>query len=349
MRMQVVNQIDETQEKTVAPQNVVVRVPWFRSAVQTGFVLFSILLGIQFAMFLQSLTVPLDAPAATRPPAVEGFLPISSLMSLVYLVKTGIANTVRPAGLVIFSLTLILSLALRRGFCSWVCPIGTISEWAHKTGTKLFGRNLLIPIWLDIPLRAVKYLLLAFFVYHIVRMSGAALGQFIYGDYNRIADAKMYVFFRNMSLVTAVVILGLLVLSIVFKNFACRYLCPYGALLAVFSGFSATAVRRDTKECINCGACARACPNRIAVDKKTFVGSSECTACYSCVHACKQPGALRMGVPGGRISFAMYGIIIIVSFILASQIAKACHYWRSDTTPTQYKQLYQTMEQIGHP
>jgi polyferredoxin len=345
--MQVLEQnTEQTQEKKAVPQKATAGVPWLRSAVQIGFVLFSILLGIQLAIFLRSL----DATTATRPPAVEGFLPISSLMSLVYLFKTGIANTVRPAGLVIFSLTIVLSLALRRGFCSWVCPIGTISEWAHKIGKKLFGRNLLIPMWLDIALRTVKYLLLVFFVYYIIGMSGAALGQFIYGDYNRIADAKMYVFFCNMSLVTAIVIISLFVLSVIFKNFACRYLCPYGALLAVFSGFSATAVRRDTKKCINCGACARACPNRIAVDKKTFVGSADCTACYNCIHACKTHGALRMGVPGGkRISFAAYGVIMVVSFILVSQIAKACHYWQSDTPPAQYKQLYQNMERIGHP
>jgi polyferredoxin len=349
--MQVVNQcVDETQTKATLQQKPATETTWLRSAVQTGFVLFSILLGIQFALFLRSFAAPLDVPTATRPPAVEGFLPISSLMSLVYLIKTGIANTVRPAGLVIFTLTIVLSLALRRGFCSWVCPIGTLSEWAHKAGKKLFGRNLLMPMWLDIPLRAVKFLLLAFFVYHIVRMSGTALGQFIYGDYNRIADAKMYVFFGNIGLVAAVVIISLLMLSIFFENCVCRYLCPYGALLAVFSGFSATAVRRDTQKCINCGACALACPNRIAVNKKTFVGSADCTACYSCVHACKKPGVLRMGVPGGkRISFAVYGVIMIVSFVLASQIAKACHYWQSDTSPEQYKQLYQNMEQIGHP
>jgi polyferredoxin len=336
--------------ETASPQKNAIVVTWFRSAVQTGFVLFSILLGIQFAIFVYSLSSPLDNPAATRPSAVEGFLPISSLMSLVYLAKTGIANTVRPAGLVIFSLTIVLSLALRRGFCSWVCPIGTLSEWTHKAGKKLFGRNLLMPLWLDNTLRTIKYLLLGFFLYHIVGMSAAMLANFIQGDYNRIADVKMYLFFRNIGLTVGVVIVVLVILSTVFKNFLCRYLCPYGALLAVFSGCSPTAVRRDTQKCINCGACARACPNRIAVDKKTFVGSSECTACYNCIHVCKKTGALQMGVSGSRhISFAAYGIIIIVSFILASQIARACHYWQSDTPPAHYKQLYQNMEQIGHP
>lgn len=342
----------DTKEQEIAavPQKIAAGVPWLRSVVQIGFVLFSVLLGIEFAMFVHSLAAPLDDPIATRPPAVEAFLPISSLMSLVYLIKTGIANTIRPAGLVIFSLTIILSLAMRRGFCSWVCPIGTISEWLHKAGKKLFGRNLLMPLWLDSTLRTIKYLLLGFFLYNILGMSAAMLASFIQGDYNRIADVKMYLFFRNITLVTAVVIGSLFVMSIIFKNFLCRYLCPYGALLAVFSGFSATAVRRDTQSCINCGACARACPNRIAVDKKIFVGSSECTACYNCIHACKKPGVLRMGMPGGRrISFVAYGSIMIVSFILVSQIARACHHWQSDTSPAQYKQLYQNMSQIGHP
>jgi polyferredoxin len=348
--MQTTDKCAQAKAKIATLQKTSVAMPWLRNAVQIGFMLLSILLGVEFALYLHSLGAVSDTIATVRPPAVEAFLPISSFMSLVYFVRTGIANTVHPAGLVIFTLTLVLSVAMRRGFCSWVCPIGTISEWAYKVGNRLFGRNFLMPVWLDIVLRMVKYLLLGFFLYQILRMSADVLREFIYGPYNRIADAKMYLFFRNISLMTAVLITVLFVLSMFFKNFLCRYLCPYGALLAISSGFSPTAVRRDVKSCVNCGACARACPNRIAVDKKTFVGSSECTACYNCIRACKKPGALRMGVPGGgRISFAAYGIIIVVSFILASQIARACNYWQADTPQEQYKQLYQSIEQIGHP
>lgn len=324
---------------------------WLRSAVQIGFVIFSILLGVQFRRFMLSLVEPAGSPITPRPAAVEAYLPISSLMSLTYLAKTGIANRVHPAGLMIFSLTLIMALLIRRGFCSWVCPIGTISEWTHKTGKALIGRNLSMPKWLDFVLRSLKYLLLGFFVYSILSMPVAGLRRFIYGPYNRIADVKMYLYFSDVTLTMAIVIAVLFVLSLLFKNFLCRYLCPYGALLGLFSALSPFAVRRDADVCTNCGGCGRACPNRIAVENKKVVRSVECTACFDCVGACKVNGALRMGWPATkmRLSLVAYGVIMVAAFFFTAQIGRSLGYWCSETPDALYKVLHDRIGEIGHP
>lgn len=324
---------------------------WLRPAVQIGFVVFSILLGLQFRSFVLSLAGPADNPIKPRPAAVEGYLPISSLMSLTYLAKTGIANRVHPAGLLVFALTLALALLVRRGFCSWVCPIGTGSEWAHKTGRTLFGRNLSMPKWLDVILRLPKYALLGFFVWAILRMPLAALRQFIYGPYNRVADVKMYLFFSNISATALGVIVVLALLSVLFKNFFCRYLCPYGVLLGLFSVLSPCAVRRDTDKCTECGRCGRACPNRIAVDKKKTVRSVECTACYDCVEACRVDGALRMGWPRtkARLSLAAYGVITVAAFFFTAPAGRSFDYWQSDTPDRAYRTLYSRIAEIEHP
>jgi len=324
---------------------------WLRPAVQTGFVVFSILLGLQFRSFVLSLDGPASSPPEPRSAAVDAYLPISSLMSLIYLAKTSIANRVHPAGLLIFALTLILAVLARRGFCSWVCPIGTASEWMHKTGRALFGRNLSVPRWLDWILRSLKYVLLGFFLYAILMMPVAALRQFIYGPYNRMADIKMYLFFVKISATAAGVIAVLAILSMLIKNFACRYLCPYGALLGLFSVPSLCAVRRDTDECTNCGRCARACPNRIAVDKKKTVRSAECTACYNCVEACRVDGALRMGWPRTklRLSPVAYGVITVAAFFFTAQAARSLGYWQSDTPDWAYMSLYSRIAEIEHP
>ena len=63
----------------------------------------------------------------TRPPGIEGFLPISSLMSLKYWILTGDFNTIHPAGLVLFIVILLMSLAVKKSFCSWMCPVGLLS------------------------------------------------------------------------------------------------------------------------------------------------------------------------------------------------------------------------------
>ena len=135
--------------------NVKHNLKWIRPVVQFSFLLASILVGLQFRAFVLSLANGSSQYVAYRPPEVEAYLPISSLMSLAYLVKSGIASHVDPAGLVIFSLVLVLTFALRRGFCSWVCPIGTAAEYLHKFGKMIIGRNLLMPMWLDLPLRGI--------------------------------------------------------------------------------------------------------------------------------------------------------------------------------------------------
>jgi polyferredoxin len=324
---------------------------WLRPAVQSLFAVVIILIGIEFGAFVKSLSGPSTEAVASRPPSVEGFLPISSLMSLVYLVKSGVANRIHPAGLVIFSLTLFLALALRRGFCSWACPIGFASEWAHKLGKWIFSRNPRIPIWLDVPLQGLKYFLLGFFAYHILRMPLQGLESFIHSPYNRMADVKMYLFFSNISRTALVVIFVLLALSVVFKNFWCRYLCPYGALLGLVSLASPTAVSRDAEKCVGCGKCAVACPNMINVDKKTRVNTPECMACYSCVDACRVKNALRVRatlVPK-PISATVYGFITVAAFIVASNAASAFNFWRPETTPEMYRQLNAIVGNIGHP
>lgn len=324
---------------------------WLRPAIQTAFVLFSILLGLEFRTFLLALEQPQPAFNAVRPPAVDGYLPISSLMSLVYFVKTGIANTVRPAGLVIFSLILLMTCLLRRGFCSWVCPFGTASEWLHRTGKLLFGRNVNPPWILDVLLRSLKYLLFGFFFYYIVKMPTLALHHWIHGSYNRISDAKMFLFFFNLS-ATSLVVFGILgVLSMLIKNAWCRYLCPYGALLAIVSVASPTSVKRRPSACNGCGRCSDACPNRIAVHRLRRVSSPECTACYRCVQSCSHRRALRLSLFGSRTALpaVLYGVITVAAFIFAAQTARSLGYWHPDTPLPMYKALYTHIHHIEHP
>jgi len=321
---------------------------WIRPAVQTGFVLFSVLLGLEFHGFVVSLES--GGPLQARPAAVDAYLPISSLLSLTYWLKTGVANNVRPAGLIIFSQTIALAIIIRRGFCSWVCPIGTASEFAYKAGQRILGITGVPPRWIDVPLRSLKYLLLGFFLYSVLWMSADELYWWINGPYNRVADIKMYLFFRNMSTTAAAALAILAVLSLLIKNFWCRYLCPYGALLGIGSVFSPFAVRRDDETCAGCGACARACPNQIAVDCKKSVHSTLCTACLSCINACKIPGALEVSAAKKfRFSAASYALVIILSFMVVAQAAKSSGYWHSTTPPEMYRMLYSRISEIAHP
>jgi len=320
-----------------------------RRIVQAGFLAAVCVIGVRFGIFVHSIAAG-EGPAAYRPPGVEGFLPISSLMSATYFVKAGVLNHVHPAGLVILALTVALAIAVRRGFCSWACPIGAVSEYAYLLGRRLSGRNFALPGFLDVPLRALKYMLLGMFLYVITTMSAESLDMFIHGPYNRIADVKMYLFFADISSTAAAIIAVLFILSMMVKNFWCRYLCPYGAMLGIVSYISPAAITRDEAKCIGCGACARACPNRIAVNKKRRVNSPECMACYGCADVCPKAGALEMKYAGRRaLTAAAYALIIVMSFFLASRMAAAFGYWQTDTPAETYRVLYKQAGAIGHP
>jgi len=127
-------------------------------------------------------------------------------------------------------------------------------------------------------LRSVKYALLAFFIYIVVlKMPSFAIMRFLEGDYYKIADVKMLLFFIEMTTTTAVSLSLLFVLSLFYKNFWCRYLCPYGALLGLISFFQPLKITRNNAACIHCGTCTKNCPSLLPVERLTNVRSPECT------------------------------------------------------------------------
>ena len=273
-----------------------------RNSIQIAMALFNIWLGWRLYLFYRFYHDGVGS-LAPRPPGVEGYLPISALLSLKYWVLTGIYDTIHPAGLAIFTAVILGALVFRRGFCSWMCPIGTLSEGLWRLGARLFGRNFRLHRYIDRPLRALKYLLLAFFIYITIIMSTMAIRLFLGSAYNRLADIKMLYFFMNLSLPTAVFISLLIVASIFIKNFWCRYLCPYGALLGLLSYISPVAVSRDTNQCTNCHTCDKVCPANITVSAKERVNSPECIACMACVANCQSREALSVrAVEIGRAS-----------------------------------------------
>ena len=87
------------------------------------------------------------------------------------------------------------------------------------------------------------------------------MALFFIADYYKIVDVRMLKFFTEMTTLTMGVLMALGALSLLYKNFWCRYLCPYGALLGLLSRFSPFKVRRNEEKCIHCHACTKHCPD----------------------------------------------------------------------------------------
>jgi len=317
---------------------------------QGAFLLLNLWIGVRFYFFVRYYETGGQGPAIPRPPGVEGWLPIAALMNLKYVLTTGLVPDVHPAGLFLLVAFVAMSFAFRKAFCSWLCPIGTVSEWLWQGGRELFGRNIPLPRWLDVPLRGLKYLLLAFFAWAIAQMSAADIDAFLRSPYGVIADVKMLNFFRHMGTTAAVVVAALVVLSVFVKNAWCRLLCPYGALLGLVSLVSPMRIRRNADACIDCAKCARACPSLLPVDRLASVRSAECTGCLECVAACPAAGALDLSLSRRhRVPAAAVAIGVAVVFLGLVGYAKATGHWQTRTEEALYFDLIPRASEFGHP
>jgi len=313
-----------------------------RYAVQLAFLLLTLFIGHQFYQFVKHFEAA-GNPFVQRPPSVDAFLPIGGLMAFKYFLLTGIVDPVHPSGFILFVSILGVSLAMKKGFCGWICPVGTLSQYVWTAGEKVLGRNFRIAGFTDSALRSLKYVLLGLFVLAIGVMPMWSMAMFFIGDYYKTVDVRMMKFFTEMTGTTMWVLIALAGLSILYKNFWCRYLCPYGALLGLLSRFSPVKVRRNEENCIHCHACTAHCPTMIDVEKKDVVKSAECFGCMTCVSRCPSKGALELTVGSGKKSRAvkpwLFPVVLIVLFYLIIGIGMTTDNWHSKVPYEDYQAL----------
>jgi polyferredoxin len=209
-------------------------------------------------------------------------------------------------------------------------------------------------------------------------MSAAALEDFMVQPYGILADVKMLYFFLHMSATALAIIAVLALLSVIIKNFWCRYACPYGAVMSIASLFSPFKIRRDVQSCIECGKCAKACPQDLPVDQLVQVRSVECTACMECVASCATQNALQFALPprrasaDGAASVAAYpaakpadlpaarwsgrtlqpvtvAAVLAVLFFGGVSLARVTHHWQTNVSSDVYRQLIPHVGEETHP
>lgn len=278
-------------------------------------------------------------------------MPIGALMALKLWITEGIFDPIHPAALVIFISALLLAIVLKKSFCGWICPIGTLSEAVWKIGKRIFGKNFVITKYIDYPLRSIKYILMSFFIYVIIiKMNSAQIAEFLSTPYWKVSDIKLLKFFTEMSLTTKITLSTLFILSLIYKNFWCRYLCPYGGLLGLLSVLSLTKIKRDESKCIQCRSCSKNCPSLIPVDKKRSIHSPECIGCLTCVSHCPENGALDVVVVNKKVlrpeAFISALILVFFGVIL---IAKLTGKWHSSLSIAELQSIIPYIHILKHP
>ena len=146
--------------------------------------------------------------------------------------------------LLLFVLPIIFTLFFGRVFCAGVCPLGALQEVVNiknyklsKVGTSVLG--------------IFPWIYLGFAVLFAVTNS-----RFIICHY----DPFVGIFRLGGEFPLIVFGVLLLIISIFTGRPFCRFICPYGAILSLFSRVSFQQVKITKKECINCQLCHNACP-----------------------------------------------------------------------------------------
>jgi ferredoxin len=181
-------------------------------------------------------------------------------------------------------------------------------------------------------------------------MSAEALDRFLDAPYWAVSDVKMLHFFTSMSKTTIVVLALLTILSLFYKMFWCRYLCPYGALLGLASMLSPFKIRRDTGGCTGCKRCSSACPSALPVHSCTAVSSPECTGCLTCVAHCPEKNILAMSPAFWKrpLPVWVFPAAVVLIFMAGIGAGMVTGHWNSSLSYADYQRLIPMVPNLSH-
>lgn len=249
-----------------------------------------------------------------KSPSIHALCPYGALESFYTLIFSG--NFIQKIFLgtfILLILTLIIALIFRRSFCGLICPFGALQEFFGLLGQKIFKKRFIMPKSIDKPLRYLKYIILVITLYFAWATSGLWINPYdpwaAYGHITTGISSLLEEYPFGFTLLV-IVLIG----SLLYDRFFCKYLCPMGAFYGLISKISATKIIRNEDTCIKCGLCSKICPVNIKVAEISEVTSFECINCNKCVLSCPKKGALEVKTIGKTIKPLTIIIIVFCIF-----------------------------------
>lgn len=215
---------------------------------------------------------------------------------------------------------------LNKGWCGFVCPLGTMQDWLTMLREKSKIRYSEYSWAHRGKIKSIKYILLILLLLIPVMIANSVFGlpklpNGLSMPFCDICPGRMLIpaftghfnqFYIDFSSKTDMVMTALgmiitglfLVGSFVKKRFFC-YFCPMAALQYVFSKPALLKLYKDGAKCTKCGDCYRACDMDILeiaddVTSKNLV-TEDCTLCLKCIAACPEEGCLEANFAGFTI------------------------------------------------
>ncbi len=290
-------------------------------------------------------------------PDYEAYCPFGGIQALSsYFVNNSLACSMTSAQIVMGIVLILVIVLISKLFCSFICPIGSLSEWIGKLGEKYNVRYTVIGI-ADKFLRSLKYILLFITVYFTVTSSELFCKKF--DPYYAVVSG----FNSDVSIIMAISAIILVIIgSFYIRLFWCKYICPLGALSNSFRFFMlfslitgvyiailyfgvhlnfvwllaalcTTAfalelmsienkvypflkITRNAETCTNCKLCTKVCPQAIDVASQKTVKHIDCNMCGDCIQVCPEKDTLAINKKGTKWLPAIILVILIAAGII---------------------------------
>jgi len=220
-----------------------------------------------------------------------------------------------------------LTILLGRVFCGFICPLGTVhhvigafkpalrGSRRQAANEKKAGHQIKYAVLICVLLAAVLGLNLAGLMDPMALLfrSGAlavvpAIGVGLRSVFEALAasDIKLLnmlsygaeilvapVFGYTSPAYQTAWFMGVIFLLLLFLNrirprFWCRYLCPLGALLAVFSRFAVLRLEQNPARCTQCNRCTDRCQGAASPRADEPWDRAACLMCFNCFDVCTE-------------------------------------------------------------
>lgn len=224
---------------------------------------------------------------------IFSFMPLSDPYAVlqVYLASGTIALNALFGAVIV---AIFYALIAPRAFCSWVCPVNLVTDFAYfirdKFGYKKDRKVLILP-------RNLRYYLLV-----LSLVLSFIFSRPIFEEISFVGFLQRGLILLNISAI------GVMVVIFAFDAFisqrgVCSKICPLGALYVILSKFSIIRVKHRVQNCSKCMDCVSVCPEKHILDmvgKADGIVSSECISCGRCVDVC-QHDALNFSIKKGLL------------------------------------------------
>ena len=228
---------------------------------------------------------------------------------------------------IVLGIIFLIGAVIGRALCGWVCPIGfiqdiittlknkldVVSPRTHKGGKRFKYLVLFFTLLISGSLSLALYLgvgtdyrtalgVFASGPFTIISPEGTLFGTV--PELLRLASQNIAAIlvrlptiqdvWAQLSKVSPILILRIIILLGFFgaawkvPRFWCRYVCPTGALMAIFQRHSLAGIKRDPVKCTKCPHCEVKCPMQINILDLPWekFNDPECIMCMECIDAC---------------------------------------------------------------